>query len=145
MKTEGEFNAFLSKEFKKHEGILAIKTADKYRAGISDFILCVDGHMVCIESKFSTVEPKTSTQKILKHDFAPEQKTFLKRACTAGASTFGLVACKSTKLMYLLREGVLDLTMNVENIRMYSVAFDLTPVGVLNMLSYIRRRIHGQP
>ena len=77
MKTENEFNAYLSREFKKIRGLRSIKASDKYTPGISDFLLWKGGLGGFLETKFLKAFPRPSSL-LLKHPFSTEQVSFLK-------------------------------------------------------------------
>jgi hypothetical protein len=103
LKTEGQFNAHLSKEFKRFNPKLkCLKVADKFSVGISDFLLWGNGKSRAIESKFVTHLPVRATTKVLSHPFAGAQLTFLEDICLAGCSGWGLIGIGETKTMHLL-------------------------------------------
>lgn len=103
MKSEGEYNAFLSKEFKKRSPELhSVKIADKFSVGISDFIIWNCATSAGLEVKFIKDWPIRSTTKILKHPFAGAQKTFLESIALTRNAGWGLIAVESEKRAYAI-------------------------------------------
>ena len=100
MKTEGDFNAALSKQFRK-AGIFAIKVADKFTIGISDFLILHNSVTLALECKFISEWPSDRAQ-LLKHPFTGEQLTFMESVRLAGHRAIGLVAVKEAGKMILI-------------------------------------------
>lgn len=137
MKTEGEFNAFISKELKKRKDLLAIKTADKYRAGLSDFIILCQANTVAIESKFIK-NPVDNCPNILAHPFSPVQLAFLKRVSATGCGAWGLIAVKQNKTMYLVLERQLAEKMSLVQVESACCGrFEISPEGVRLMAVFL--------
>lgn len=138
MKTEGEFNAFLSKEFKKRRGIVPIKTADKYRSGLSDFIILCDKNTVGIESKFSTKQ-LGGAGSLITHPFSPVQLTFLHRIGSVGCGAYGLVGVKEEKVMYLVHYRDIPKTgwVSYDIMQASAERFIISPAGVAAMCTYL--------
>ena len=103
MKTEGQFNAYLSKEIKRYSPrVHVIKVADKFTTGISDFIIWCNGRSMGLESKFIDDLPKRKSTKIFSHPFSGAQVTFLESLNLAGSFGFGIVAIESQKKFYVI-------------------------------------------
>jgi hypothetical protein len=103
MKTEGDFNAYLSKELRRFTPKVAVlKIADKFTTGISDFLIWANGRSLALESKFITELPTRATTKILSHPFSGAQTTFLETINLAGSISYGLIAIDSEKKFYLI-------------------------------------------
>lgn len=113
MKNEGEFNAHLSKEFKKRGPSLhALKIADKFTIGVSDFIIWHVGTSVGLEVKFIKDWPIRESTKILKHPFAGAQKTFLESLELTRNSGWGAVAVDSIRTVYVFKYDMIPDTGN---------------------------------
>lgn len=103
MRTEGDFNGYLSKKFNRLKPELKyIKIADKFTIGISDFLMWRYGKSCAIESKFIKEWPKRMTSKVLSHPFKGTQISFLKEMDMAGCNSFGLIGVECEKKMYLI-------------------------------------------
>jgi len=105
MKDENAFNASLSKRLKRLEKkpnfTLYIKPADKFREGISDFLIFRSGKTLALETKFVGDWPSDKAL-LLKHEFSGAQQTFLESMVLSGNLAFGLVAVDSEKKMFLI-------------------------------------------
>ena len=102
MKTENEFNAYLSKKFRATNATAVLKVCDKITPGIPDFLIWRGTRSLAIESKFVAKLPKKRTAQLLKHTFSGPQLTMLETLSIGGAITYGLVGIGETKLMYLI-------------------------------------------
>lgn len=102
MKTENEFNAELSKQFKKFEPHLkAVKSSDRISIGISDFTLYGNCLSCALEVKFVKELPVRESSAILGHKFDGGQITYLESIWLTGNNAFGLIAVEQEKMMYL--------------------------------------------
>lgn len=104
MKDENAFNAHISKELKKLERpgpdfTFYLKAADKFRSGVSDFIIWRRSLTIAIESKFAKV---VGNGLLLSHNFSGAQITFLESMALAGNEAYGLVGVGEEKAMYLV-------------------------------------------
>lgn len=100
MRNENEFNAKLSSIWRSYErdGFLAIKVAQKYHIGVSDFFIWHRGICAAVETKFVRTLPPRA--KVLKHEFQGPQLNFLRRIKSAGGGpAFGIVAVHDEKVM----------------------------------------------
>lgn len=100
MKTENDFNAYLSKQFKRMRNLRALKTADKYSPGISDFLLWKDGKGAFLETKYIKDYPKPN-RKLLTHTFSTKQLSFLEEGeLRGGCPAWGAIGVGSEKKIY---------------------------------------------
>jgi hypothetical protein len=100
--TEGDFNARLTRGFKPlSPDLLALKTSDRFHAGVPDFILVYKAQTAALEVKYVSSWP-TNQAKLLGHPFQGPQITYLRRLHLAGARAFGLVGIKPAHAMYLI-------------------------------------------
>jgi penicillin-binding protein-related factor A (putative recombinase) len=103
MKNENDFNADLSKAFKRMSPELkSVKTSDRMSLGISDFMLYKNGKSAALEVKFVKELPAKDTSKILKHKFEGAQITYLEDIALTGNGAFGLVGILPERRMYLI-------------------------------------------
>lgn len=108
-KTENEFNAFLSSEFKKLAPQLeAIKIADKFKSGLSDFLLWYDGASCALEVKFVKELPVRNDSMVLDHKFSGAQIRKMTRLVETGNRAMGVVAVKSLDLMFFIPFEILS-------------------------------------
>lgn len=105
MKTEGDFNAALSKQLRK-AGIFAIKVADKFTIGISDFLILHNSRTLAMECKFISDWPSDKA-RLLKHPFSGEQLTFMESVRLAGHMAVGLIAVKEAGRMFLVESRLI--------------------------------------
>lgn len=92
MKSEGEFNAWMSKEYKrKSPDVFAIKVSDRFQAGIADFMVWRNGKSIAHENKAIMNFPQTD-KLILKHVFDGVQQTWLETFELAGNRSYGIIA-----------------------------------------------------
>ena len=90
MKTENEFNAFVTKQIQKlGSSYKAIKASDRFHIGISDWLIYHDGKAIAVESKFIKKRPKSG--KLLQHVITGPQITFLKTMELAGTRGFVII------------------------------------------------------
>lgn len=90
MKTENEFNAFVTKQIQKlGSSYKAIKASDRFHIGISDWLIYHDGKAIAVESKFVKKIPKSG--KLLGHTITGPQITFLKTMELAGTRGFVII------------------------------------------------------
>jgi len=104
MNTEHEFNSkIMSKELAKLQpSTYYLKLSDRYREGISDFLIFQGGKTVALETKFIQELPERGSTKILKHKFSGGQITFLESMHLAGHLSYGLVAVAQEKAVYIV-------------------------------------------
>ncbi len=102
MKTEHEFNAYLSKELKKLKpAVYAQKMSDRFAVGVSDFLLFHNGRATVFETKFVRELPKRNG-KVLSHAFDGKQLTYFKSISNTGNSAFGVVGVGEEKTAYVI-------------------------------------------
>ena len=106
MKNENEFNAWLSKEFRKlSPTVFAHKVADKFGIGIPDFHIWTpfrNFRQFDMECKFVRKLPGTNAAA-LKHPFTGEQQTFMESIELAGGIAVGLVCVWEWNCMVLIQ------------------------------------------
>lgn len=107
MKDENAFNRHLGKELTKlhKKRVFHMKAADKFRSGVSDFLIWRVGSSLAIESKFVKDlgdAPKLSKKKLLSHAFSGEQITFLESIALSGNHAWGLVAIDEIRRMVMV-------------------------------------------
>ncbi len=98
MRNENELNASLSRIWRSHErdGFLAVKVAQKYHIGVSDFFIWHKGLCAAVETKFVLTLPPRAL--VLKHAFQGPQLNFLRRVKqSGGAPSYGLIAVHDEK------------------------------------------------
>ena len=104
MRTENQFNAYLSGEFKRfYPKLTYMKTSDKYNVGVPDFFLWAYGTCRGLESKFIKKLPENADSKLLEHPFSPTQLTFLHKIEGTFNHGFGVIGCDANKIMYVIR------------------------------------------
>ena len=107
MKTEGNFNSHLSKQFKKlAPDVHYLKASDRFAVGVSDFLVFGKGKTLAIESKFVNTVPGDNV-RLLNHEFTGPQLTFLESMELAGCRALGLVGIKEFGRMYLIERRFL--------------------------------------
>lgn len=121
MRTEGEFNAQLSKRFKA-EGIMTLKICDRMSLGISDFLLFRRGLATALEVKFLTHWPADAAQ-LLKHPFTGPQQTFLESFKLAGHNAYGLVVVRAHHCMAVIPASEIPLDGNWNTLQFGTTAF----------------------
>lgn len=98
MNTEGEFNAFITKEIRKlGPDFKAIKLSDRFRIGLPDWIMIYQGKAIAVEAKFVRKAPARG--KLLSHPITPPQLSSLKSMALAGCGCWGLIANGETRRM----------------------------------------------
>jgi hypothetical protein len=99
MKTEHDFNAFLSKKLREMQpDVFHAKVSDKYHLGMSDFLIWHGGRTLALESKF--IKARSKSGRLLTYAFKPTQITFLKQMSLAGSAAYGLVAIGDERSMF---------------------------------------------
>lgn len=103
MRDENALNSHIGKQLTKLQprGLAYMKAADKFRSGVSDFLVWWQGNSFAIEVKFIKDWPSDKA-KLLTHQFKPEQITFLENIDLSENGAFGLVGVDSERLMYLI-------------------------------------------
>jgi len=107
MRTENDFNAYLSKEFRKTVPTVHFsKVSDKHIAGIPDFLLWSSSTSRGLESKMISGFPKTGRGRVLtKHPFTPKQLSYMSHMEKTGNHAFGVIYCKENNFMYVVRRN----------------------------------------
>lgn len=91
MNNENEFNAWLTKDIKKlGSSIKAVKFSDRFRPGVSDWLIFHNGITIAVESKAIKSLPKRGNA--LKHPVTGPQMTFFESMRLAGICGFVIVA-----------------------------------------------------
>lgn len=99
MKTENDFNKYLTAQFKKIKWLKYVKTADKYTPGISDFMLWAQGKGAFLETKLIKKTPKEESL-LLKHPFSSKQVSFLRgMTSVAGCPAWGAIGILEEKVI----------------------------------------------
>jgi hypothetical protein len=75
----------------------AIKTSDRFHAGISDWLVFHKGKVAAIEAKFVSVPSKRG--KLLKHPVSGPQQTFMKVMRECGVPGYALIGFGDTRRM----------------------------------------------
>lgn len=93
MKNENEFNAWMTSQIRKlGTRYKAIKLSDRFRFGVSDWLIFHDGKGIAVESKAIKNLPKTMRGKALKHPVTGPQMTFFESMRLAGIKGYVIVA-----------------------------------------------------
>ena len=91
MNNENEFNAWLTKDIRKlGTEIKAIKLSDRFRSGVSDWLIFHKGLTIAVESKAVKELPKRG--RALKHPVTGPQLSFFESMRLAGICGFVIVA-----------------------------------------------------
>ncbi len=105
MKDENEFNSKISKALKPLETrenfTFAVKAADKFRSGVSDFMIYRGGRATALENKFLRKWP-SDRSKLLSHPFSGPQITYLESLKLAGCGAYGMIGVEEEKAMFLI-------------------------------------------
>jgi hypothetical protein len=108
MKNEGEFNAFLSRHFRRHlPRVTSIKVSDRFTAGVSDFILWHEGRSTVLEAKFIKCFGKNG-RPTLDHPFSAAQMNFMKNVNHTANGSYGVVGVGDERVMYLLNFSLMS-------------------------------------
>jgi len=107
MKDENAFNQYLGKELTKmhQQRLYHMKAADKFRSGVSDFLIWKTFTSAAVECKFVGGKEQLnsdSKKKLLSHPFTGEQITFLESIARTGNRAWGLVFFNFAKQMILI-------------------------------------------
>jgi len=129
VKTEGEFNAWMSKEYKRRssQGVYALKVSDRFQVGIADFIVWRNGKSVAHENKAISDFPKTD-KLILKHVFDGAQTTWLETFELAGNRSYGIIVVLKLGKFYVFDRKHIPLSGNFK-----MSEFDAIPKKVFNI------------
>jgi hypothetical protein len=101
MKTENDFNAYLSKQFMRfYPEYQALKISDRFHTGWSDFIITGYDKACFLECKRSK-QDGSEKANILERPFTPPQIAFLRNS-EISARAYGLVALEQSKKMILV-------------------------------------------
>jgi hypothetical protein len=110
---ENLFNAALSKKIKLlGKSYLALKFSDRFKIGLSDWIIFHEGLSVCLEAKAIQSLPEKATSKVLGHTFAGPQLTFFRDMDLVSVSCWGLVARLDLRKMLLIPASKLPASGN---------------------------------
>lgn len=116
-KTESAFNSFLTKEFKRYRpNFYAVKISDKYKSGLSDFVIFCNGKSLALECK--NILTTEGTGMLLKHPFSPEQRNFFRNVSGTGNLAFGLLGVDDENRMYLIPPSAITENGNVTRERL---------------------------
>ena len=154
MRDEKAFNSHLSKCFKAMERpgedfTFYMKAADKFRSGVSDFLLWRRGYSIALETKF-VKKLGGDSSLLLKHVFSGPQRTFLESVALSGNEAFGLVAVDEARTMYLIPSEEIPESGNWKTHEFLAQSFERYPFDeVKKMLSDIHlmkisRRVYGR-
>jgi len=135
-KTEGAFNSFLASEFQKYRPrFYAIKLADKYKAGISDFLIFCDGKGIALESK--NILTRGSSGLLLKHPFSPQQRNFFRNVDGTRNFAMGILGIDDEKKMFLIHPSIITENGNIPRERLDGChRFDRTSKGVEELVRF---------
>lgn len=112
MKTENDFNKYLTIQFKKIKWLKCVKTADKYTPGISDFMLWAQGKGAFLETKLIKKLPKLSSL-LLRHPFSSKQVSFLRgMTSVAGCPAWGAIGVLEEKMIYCATSWMIPIEGN---------------------------------
>jgi penicillin-binding protein-related factor A (putative recombinase) len=145
MRDEAEFNSFLAKELKKHHAnVVTVKICDRFKIGLSDFIMWMNGTSICLECKRAVTGNKKG--KLLTHAFTPPQKHFLTKITHTKNLAYGLVSVEEEKVMYLLPLEAISEDGNVTKTDLVLKAkpFDRTSQGVKEFIAYLEEVTSGR-
>ena len=113
MKTENDFNAYLSKNLKRYSpDVHTVKISDKFTVGISDFMVFCSGKTLALETKFEKSFPQRKTSQVLSHPFSGAQLTFLESMFLTGNMGYGMVAIEETQKMYIFPFAAIPVSGN---------------------------------
>lgn len=152
MKDENAFNSHLSKELKRLERTgpdftFYMKAADKFRSGVSDFLIWRKSLTIAVESKFTKT---AGNGLLLSHPFSGPQLTFLESIALSGNEAYGLIGIGEEKAMYLVpykripKEGNWQSKDFFES-RFYSFSFgSVEPLLDHVFINRIARRTYGK-
>ena len=102
MKTENDLNAHISKALKKRApSLFSFKAADKYTAGMPDFLVWHLGVSYALEVKYVKSLPAKPLALVLNHAFSPKQLAKMSQMQSAGVRCYGAVGVKDQGL-YLI-------------------------------------------
>lgn len=105
MKTENDFNRHVTKQIRLlGTSVCAVKFSDRFKAGISDWMIFKAGRVVAAESKFIRELPGPRATNVLKHPVSGPQFTFLKKMTLCGARSFVFLGIGCLKKIVLIRQ-----------------------------------------
>ena len=112
MKTENDFNRYLTVQFKTIKWLKFLKTADKYTPGVSDFLLWTQGKGAFLETKFIKKIPKLSSL-LLRHPFNSKQVSFLRGMTNvAGCPAWGGIGVLDEQKIYCVPSWMIPMEGN---------------------------------
>lgn len=138
MKDENVFNSKLSSWFKSYwssKGFFHIKSSDKYREGISDFILWGNSRSCALESKFIMSIPE-GNKMWLNHKFTPPQRTFLHCIEKTGNLSVGLIGVRDKRMMLAIPRSAIPECGNIRS-EEGGVWFPITKEGAGSLIDYL--------
>lgn len=98
MDSEHEFNAYITKTIKKMgTDYKIIKTSDRFKLGLADWLLIHKGRAIAIESKF--IKKVGLRGGLLSHPLSPVQYSFLKSIELAGGLSYVLLGIRDSNEM----------------------------------------------
>jgi hypothetical protein len=119
MKTENDFNRFLSEEIKRlSPDIFYFKAADKYGLGVPDFLLWGYGYSTVFETKFIQEMPARNTTKLLKHTFKRTQQSFIKKIIATDNPGWGIIGCKASRVIYVINGDAIPESGNLNTLEL---------------------------
>jgi len=105
VKTENDFNRHVTKQIRLlGTSVCAVKFSDRFKAGISDWVIFKAGKAVAAEAKFIRELPGPKAAKALKHPVSGPQLTFLKKMTLCGARGFIFLGIASLKKILVINQ-----------------------------------------
>jgi penicillin-binding protein-related factor A (putative recombinase) len=135
MKNEAAFSRQLKKLANRIPYLSFLKLSDKYKVGLSDYLVIFKGQASFIECKF-----KESLKGTIKYSFTPAQKAFFITQSQAGARCFGLIWVEEVRRMFLLPGDVVLKTQAKEYadlLETYGDSYQLSSEGLLKLLERV--------
>jgi hypothetical protein len=123
----------------------ALKASDRFRAGISDFIIWHEGLTSTIEAKAIKALPARGSTLVLSHTFQGPQQTFMKDLSLAHVHSWGLVGVIIERKMVLIPREKIPYSGNFTRDEFTSLwesspVFDFDDVGgMLNLIFNVAR------
>lgn len=139
MRIETDFSHFITKNLRRQKGMHFIKVADKFKTGISDFLLWFEGSSCALEIKFVQALPAKPTSQALSHPFSLSQIGFLSDVKDTGNKGYGLVGIGETRSMCLLDvEKMAAAKGKPSGLDLYAAkTFPLTEKGIIELVDFI--------
>lgn len=104
MRNENEFNAYLSKNFRKmYKRVKYTKVSDRFTPGVSDFLVWFSGgNSAALECKYVQSLGDEDKPALQKHPFTPAQINFLRDIASTGNVASGLIFVNDIRKMFLI-------------------------------------------